>query len=726
MASVLALGAGIPAGLVSATQEFVAHAAPYPNADRVVSLARGGASSGQFFTIDEFWSLRAQSQAVALGAFSVTRVAATQSRGSAERRAVRASPEFLRLFGLSVSSGSDLTRPMPFREALVTGQLWKELGFAEFARGNLLLADGELYEIVGLLPDVLQRPFDAEIWLPLPSPQSAAASGRFLTIIAAVPEGSSSDRLVRAIREATGEQSWVTTDFRRTLVGRKAAIIQTLNWVAVFIVIATALVLSIVAAVHLWWQRQVIGVLSSIGSSPSATACWVLSELLVAASIGIVAGAWVGTMTLVTTLSALGHVPGPVNATTVSWLGAAVTGSAVACLGSSVIVVLGLAGRHPVVLIGAMSSSARWLSSARVGVTAISTVAIVVVFNGLGQAVGVARVNIGFDPTGVFYQRVRVAKVEADRAADPVAAVEQAFSGAGYSEVAVVSSPPLVDPAARTTVVADDGSREIRAILKVVSPTYFKVMRMPFVSGDTVDANGLTAVVNRSAASRLWSDGNYRGRAVRLGPVRLPVSGVVADSLDDPLSMASDPILFVSLTFGIPKSFVVIARRGSATRTRDGLGEVEWPHSLAPGDSRELQQVVNEWLRPHHLTLWLASAALVCCAGLMTATSYFTALLFTDLERRACAIRAALGATPGALVRLMVGKQIKLDAIGTALGATIACLLVWPLHDMWIVHLAIAGGVAMLSGTLGVGCSVGPTMRRYSATFSHVLSTGSN
>jgi predicted lysophospholipase L1 biosynthesis ABC-type transport system permease subunit len=125
-----------------------------------------------------------------------------------------------------------------------------------------------------------------------------------------------------------------------------------------------------------------------------------------------------------------------------------------------------------------------------------------------------------------------------------------------------------------------------------------------------------------------------------------------------------------------------------------------------------LQLLRDTLLAPDHARSWLTIGAAMLVVMLAAYGFYGTQRYLVSAGRREYAIRAALGAGPSALRRLVLWRGLQLGLPGLVFGALLAFITVGWLRDDFvsrdvspaIVTLVVAAGLVVLL----VGASLGP------------------
>jgi putative ABC transport system permease protein len=229
--------------------------------------------------------------------------------------------------------------------------------------------------------------------------------------------------------------------------------------------------------------------------------------------------------------------------------------------------------------------------------------------------------------------------------------------------------------------------------VEAVTPGYFAALGAPITAGrgfTDADRNGsaAVAVVNDALARRLWPQGNAVGQRLRLGASseRAPivtVVGVMASVRRSPMHDA--PIATAYLPYAqYPNATVTIVTR---TRGNVAPGVRALTAAVHAADSelfaegvRTLEDDMAAFTAPLRvittvLGLFALSAVLLAALGIFGTMSYNVAQQQHDI-----AIRVALGAARGAILRMVLATAMRFTIAGVALGALSAAWAARALH----------------------------------------------
>ncbi len=274
---------------------------------------------------------------------------------------------------------------------------------------------------------------------------------------------------------------------------------------------------------------------------------------------------------------------------------------------------------------------------------------------------------------------------------------------------------------------APDGSGAQRPAIRhvLVGNDYFQATGISFRRGRDFDSGDLgisppVAIINESAARRLWPGRDPLGRRLRLVQTDTPfeVIGVVSDTTFAALREAPTPVLYLAHAQA-EKSFIGALLAPGMTILVRGSGGV-----LPAFDSMRASVGALDPRLPVFRVTTLASLLAVSMRaetqaavlyGLLAAMAIALALLglFGALERwitereREIGIRIACGATPRAVGGLVLGQCALLIGVGSVFGLAPAPwlgrsigphLFGVPANDpgVWVSSVAFLGGCAFL------------------------------
>jgi putative ABC transport system permease protein len=265
----------------------------------------------------------------------------------------------------------------------------------------------------------------------------------------------------------------------------------------------------------------------------------------------------------------------------------------------------------------------------------------------------------------------------------------------GVKAAVAVNHLPLSGDTWSTNFVLDDRpfpapGDEFNAVFRFISPGYFQAIGGRILRGREFadsDVNGTqpVAVINQNLANLYWPGQEAIGKRLRAdddGPW-LTIVGVVSnikqrDWANEPRPEIYMPYLqhpdFFANSWSSAMS-IVLTTWGDPLSVRRALEETVWSmdRSIAVAEVLTLDEIVSDAVRQPRayaalMGIFAVAALVLATVGLYGVISYAVA------ERtREMGVRAALGAAPADLLRLVAGKGMKLVVAGLLIGT--ACAL---------------------------------------------------
>jgi len=306
----------------------------------------------------------------------------------------------------------------------------------------------------------------------------------------------------------------------------------------------------------------------------------------------------------------------------------------------------------------------------------------------------------------------------------------------GVSSVAFADQPPFSTEFEPTPMAAEDSSQSSKVLQSVVEETvgarYFATLDEALLAGREFDesdqraqtsaAKALPAIVNESAAHKLFGAGSALGKRVRDDKQSYEVVGVVRDMKD--VEGLSQSIMYLPLTrrdFARPPAGGIAILVRSDART-DVLRSIE--NEVSAVDPRLnifYAQTLGEYLDRSRSALEFSVQTygaiglfglVLAAIGLAGVTAYGVAQ-----RRKEIAIRTALGATKQQVLRLVLREGAALVMSGTLfgfLGAIALAKIVSALANMFVDALSIgmtdprllAGAPLLLAAVALLACYV--------------------
>ncbi len=268
----------------------------------------------------------------------------------------------------------------------------------------------------------------------------------------------------------------------------------------------------------------------------------------------------------------------------------------------------------------------------------------------------------------------------------------------------------------------------------IVSPEYFHLLGMPLERGRLFNDQDLedtpqVAVINQAAARTFWPNQDPLGKRVRLRlsarellntakPAWTTIIGVIADARTESLADAATPEIYRSV-YQHPAKGVAIFLRGQldpstiSAQVRQQIQSVD--PELPVFHAETLDDVLSTSLSVKRFSMemvafFAATALLLAGLGI-----YGTISLLVNEQRREMAIRLALGAQRGTILKMVLRRGLGLAAAGSGVGLAgaliVSHLMAGLLYGVSPSDLPTFAGVTLVLTTVALAASYIPALR---------------
>jgi putative ABC transport system permease protein len=314
--------------------------------------------------------------------------------------------------------------------------------------------------------------------------------------------------------------------------------------------------------------------------------------------------------------------------------------------------------------------------------------------------VRMTRVPLGFEPQNRIALSMTLPRAAYPEAGDVVRFANTLLGEIralpGVQTAALANSLPLGSGSGIRFVAAHrprpKTGEEPDAIIRAISPSYFRTLGIRFVSGRDIADQDVTgapavAVINEHLARRLFADANPVGqelvvlespysRWVRPGTVQ--IVGVVANIKDVGINEVDFNDIFVPLAQHAPQSLQIVLHSGvPPDRIIDSVRQAitKLDRDLPLLSVKTMDESVDKAFQGAAFNVLLIGT-FAALAIVMAAVGIYGAMAYAIEQRtKEFGVRLALGARPAGILGLALGDATGLGTVGIALGLAISLVM---------------------------------------------------
>ncbi|HQR36613.1 MAG TPA: ABC transporter permease, partial [Blastocatellia bacterium] len=241
------------------------------------------------------------------------------------------------------------------------------------------------------------------------------------------------------------------------------------------------------------------------------------------------------------------------------------------------------------------------------------------------------------------------------------------------------------DPITVEGYVPRTPDEKIMSNIRIISPDYFRAMRVPLAQGrffDERDKRGEpdTVIINEALAERFWPNQNPLGKRLRMTRKEpwTTVVGVIRDARQ--FSTEKEPPISVYFPFeqSLARNLHLVVRTTTdpAVMIPAIVREIQTVDPEMPAfDVATMDQRMSDFLARRRFSMVLLGV-FAAIAMLLAAVGIYGVMSYSVNQRtHEIGIRVALGASSRDVVRLIIGQGMTLALTGAAIGLVFALAL---------------------------------------------------
>ncbi len=704
----LAFGIGVNTAVFSVVDHLFIRPLPFPNADRLIVLqeSRKGQNANSNAPRLQDWAIRVPAFEAAMGTYGETLPLVTNEgkRGVLTLRTVGA---YLPVLGVAPLAGRGFTNEeMRGGQVAYLTERSKHLGRV----GDSLNIAGALYQVVGIVPDIVSLGESIEIITPAPREvQGSSRAAGFLPVIARLKPGQGIAAAASQVTAAAAQlaQEYPDTDANLSAYLRPAQdawnedakpSATLLQAACLILLLITILNVSALFAARAADRQKESAIRSFLGAGTLAIVRLHFVEALILTALGTGAAVLVASWAL--------ELMQSVFAAKFPAIALATLDTRVFAFLALLAVVSSLVFAGVMAIQSAQSKRTQnkgkpWLRATLIAVEAGLGILLAAFAIDLAQQFAERRAR----PLGFAVQNIVTASVDLPWSVghdELVTAMDRGLElfGAlpGVSSIGVTDRLPLNGGTQSGKVLIQGApmQSEQEVGYRMASPSFFATLRIPLLSGSPLGEKD--AVLVNDVFARRYLDNNAVGRYIaRPGknPKYWRVAGVVAGVRADAAESEVRPEIYLDYRqFSWPKLEFVLATNQPPSALAPALRKLSSQLSsnalleeVASLDSRLGKLDREPEQKRNVLLLFAALAIALVCAGVY-------GILSAELNRRTreLGIRLAVGASPWEIALLLFRQAAFLAAAALAISLPLA---IWKLAAIpsLIAALVVAGAI---------------------------------
>src|SRR6266480_2756247 len=305
-------------------------------------------------------------------------------------------------------------------------------------------------------------------------------------------------------------------------------------------------------------------------------------------------------------------------------------------------------------------------------------------------------VNPGFNPRNALTFEISLPKMQYPDDASIVRFNNEAqrriaalpgVQAAGFSTILPLAGTNVDSSFAIEGQPANDRNPSPDEEKRQVSPDYFRALEIPLIKGrffsdaDKADAPPVI-VVNQAFAKKFWPNQDAVGKRIVMGgmsehPNWITIAGVVGDVRHFGLDVDPKPEMYVPFAQDpyFTSIYVVRSNQDPASLLPAIRREIQAIDSAVPlANVRTFEDVISDSVAPRRLSVVLLGV-FAGAAVLLASVGIYGVMSFLVVQRtQEIGVRMALGAQRSDVLKLILGRSLKLISAGAAIGLIVALM----------------------------------------------------
>src|SRR6266404_3179220 len=346
-------------------------------------------------------------------------------------------------------------------------------------------------------------------------------------------------------------------------------------------------------------------------------------------------------------------------------------------------------------------------------------------------------VNPGFNPRNALTFEISLPKMQYSDDASIVRFNNEAqrqiaalpgLQAAGFSTILPLAGTNSDSSFAIEGRASNDSSPSPDEEKRQVSPNYFRALETPLIKGrfftDVDNANApQVIIVNQAFAKKFWPNQDALGKRIVMGgmsdnPKWITIVGVVGDMRHFGLDVDPKPEMYVPFAQDPYFTTIYVVRSNQDPRAllpaiRRDIQAIDPAVPLA--NLRTFENVIADSVAPRRLSVVLLGV-FAGVAVLLASVGIYGVMSFLVVQRtHEIGVRMALGAQRSDVLKLILGRSLKLISAGTIIGLIVALMSTHTLrallYSVSAFDTATFALVTVLLGAIALAASYLPAMR---------------